>query len=977
MNSTARPQKSSLRLKILLVTILLAVGFAVPRGAAAGPSLAPVPHIDSISPVSAVPGAASFTLTVTGTGFVANSAVFFGSSQLATTFMSSTTLTAFVSAAMLEASGTGFITVVTPGGVCNPGGGTSNTMFLPVIGLIPSLTFAESANAGSNGSWGTIAGDFNNDGVLDLVTANRGSNTVTVFLGNGNGTFQTGRTITVFAGAFTLAEGDLNHDGNLDLVVTSLLADTNGGLAVLMGNGDGTFQSPVIFTTDHGASHTAALADVNGDGSLDLLSGSALGGIDVFLGNGDGTFQAPVNYGAALGSEIQTVLMADMNGDGKLDIVTTTGGSVAVLTGVGDGTFNAAVSTTVSGALGLVVADFDGDGKLDAVTSAFQTGMAFLKGNGDGTFQGSVAFGGGVDRAVEFGDFNGDGKLDVVTQNETSGGIDFYLGNGDGTFQAPQSFGNNVNDMFQFAVGNFATGAGLAVAAADSGTNMLLFQTAVAVSPMVVDFGSIGVNATSDPMTVTVTNGTPVTVNISSITIVEAGSSVDFAKGTTSCGATLAAGAACTVQVTFTPTSAGALSASIQIVDDAPGSPQSATLSGTGTNAPLVTFLPAVLTFAPQNVGSISAAQTATLTNAGNATLNISNIAITGANFADFADTTSCGATLAASANCTFSVTITPGAVGARTASLMVTDDAVGSPHSVALSGTGVTQGTATLSVNTLTFETTVSGVSSATQVVTVTNTGGTAIAITSIAVTGTNPGDFLQTNTCSTSLATSSACTITVTFKPTAGGARAATITLTDGAVGSPQLVTLSGTGQDFTLTVTTPTQTIAQGATANIQIAVTPQGGFTGLITLACSGAPSGSTCTVAPTSFTPTVSPTNVTVSLVTTAQIFNPPSFTSPRQFVTRFVAYPLPLGVLLSVIMFITLGAARRRGVLLAQLRTAQIAVLFAALLLAGVFGLAGCGSSSSGGVSRGSHVLTMTASSGQLSHNATMTVIVQ
>ena len=407
---------------------------------------------------------------------------------------------------------------------------------------------------------------------------------------------------------FTLATGDINNDGNLDLIVTSIDDVSSGGIAVLLGNGDGTFQTPVLFTNDHGTTLTVALADVNGDGSLDLLAGSSAGGVDVFLGNGDGTFQAPVNYGSSLGSQINKVAVADMNGDGFLDIVVANGSSISVLTGMGNGTFNAPVSIAASGSLSFVIADFDDDGELDVVSSAFPAGLAFLKGNGDGTFQTAVAFGTGVDRAVEYGDFNGDGIQDVVTQNETGQEIDFYLGVGDGTFQAPQSFGSNVNDMYQIAVGNFAAGAGLAVAAADTGTNMLLLQSAVAVSPMVVDFGSIASGATSDPMTVTVTNGTPVTVNIESITIVESGSTIDFAKGTSTCGATLAPAASCTVLVTFTPTAAGALSASIQVNDDAPGSPQSATLSGTGTNAPVVTFLPAVLTFAPQTVATTSAA---------------------------------------------------------------------------------------------------------------------------------------------------------------------------------------------------------------------------------------------------------------------------------------------------------------------------------------------------------------------------------
>jgi hypothetical protein len=448
---------------------------------------------------------------------------------------------------------------------------------------------------------------------------------------------------------------------------------------------------------------------------------------------------------------------------------------------------------------------------------------------------------------------------------------------------------------------------------------------------------------------------------------------VDFHQTSATCGETLAVGASCTVQVTFQPTVAGPLSASVEVADDAPGSPQSATLSGTGTAAPVATFSTTSVTFAAQGVGTQSAAQMVTLTNTGTAVLNIEGISIAGANASDFMQTNDCGASMAVNALCTFNVKFTPATAGARSASIMIDDDAPGNPHSIALTGTGQVQPTAMLSANTLTFAATVSGMSSASQMVTVTNNGGTALAITSIALGSTNPGDFMEVTTCGSSLAASANCTITVTFKPTGGGTRVAGVTLTDNAADSPQSIALNGTGEDFTLSVITPTQTISRGGTANIQVAVTPQGGFTGLITLTCTGAPAHSTCSVTPSSFTASVTPTNVAVSLVTQGQMFAPPPFSSQRRPVRRLLVHPLALCVLLLALLSM---AARRKGSISFEwIRNARFAMVLAAAIMAGVFGLAGCGSTS--GVARGNVNLTITATSGGISHGAPITVIVQ
>ena len=116
----------------------------------------------------------------------------------------------------------------------------------------------------------------------------------------------------------------------------------------MLGNGDGTFQSPTLFTTDHGQSLAAALVDVNGDGNLDLIAGNATGGVAVFLGNGNGTFQAPVIYGASLG-QIGDIRVADLNGDGSLDLIVTNESVVATMLGNGNGTFQNPASVSVPG----------------------------------------------------------------------------------------------------------------------------------------------------------------------------------------------------------------------------------------------------------------------------------------------------------------------------------------------------------------------------------------------------------------------------------------------------------------------------------------------------------------------------------------------------------------------------------------------------------------------------------------------------
>jgi trimeric autotransporter adhesin len=313
---------------------------------------------------------------------------------------------------------------------------------------------------------------------------------------------------------------------------------------------------------------------------------------------------------------------------------------------------------------------------------------------------------------------------------------------------------------------------------------------AVTLSPTSLSFGTVAIGTTSAVKTVTVRNTGTATLTITTIAI-SGTNSGDFSKTATTCGASLAAGARCTISVDFKPAASGARSAALSITDNASGSPQQVPLSGIGTTAKLA---PTSLNFGTVATGVTSAAKTVTLTNLGTTTLTITTIAISGTNSGDFSKTaTTCGASLAAGARCTISVDFKPSASGARSAAVSITDNASGSPQQVPLSGIGTT---AKLSPTSLNFGSVTVGTTSTAKTVTLTNVGTTTLTITGISLTGTNGGDFLQTHTCGSSLASGASCTINVQFKPTAKGTRSAALGVSDSAAGSPQQVTLSGTG-------------------------------------------------------------------------------------------------------------------------------------------------------------------------------------
>jgi len=324
---------------------------------------------------------------------------------------------------------------------------------------------------------------------------------------------------------------------------------------------------------------------------------------------------------------------------------------------------------------------------------------------------------------------------------------------------------------------------------------------AVMLNPASLTFGSQNVGSTSSSQASVLTNSGTVPLTISSIGVTGANAG-DYAQ-TNNCPASVAVNASCTISVTFAPSASGTRTASVSIADSASGSPHTVGLSGTGMQSgPAVTLAPTSLAFGNQRVGTTSAAKSMTLTNSGNAALTISTIGFAGTNAGDYGQTNDCPlspATLGVNTTCTIRVTFTPGATGTRTASVTIADNATGSPHTAALTGTG-TQPAVTLSPTNLTFSGRNVNTTSPAQSVTLRNSGTDALAITSIAPpSGADPADFAQTNTCPTApslLAAGSTCTVSVTFTPSASGSRTASISITDDAPGSPHSIPLSGTG-------------------------------------------------------------------------------------------------------------------------------------------------------------------------------------
>jgi Flp pilus assembly secretin CpaC len=320
--------------------------------------------------------------------------------------------------------------------------------------LLSGLTLPRTDYNTGQGPVSVAIADFNKDGHPDLAVANQTAGTVSILLGNGDGTFGTQSAITIPAGATAaspsaIAVGEFKNDGsgNLDIAVTDM---ANSRVMILLGNGDGTFQAPVAYPT--GSNPVALVAqDFDGDGNPDLAvvnkgDGTTASTVSVLLGKKtggvqDGTFAAKTDY--SVGVSPSAITTADFNGDGNVDLAVTNlvDNTVSILPGKGDGTFSLQKTfATGNGPAGIATADFNIDNHADLAVSNKTSGtVSILLGNGDGTFLAHNDFTTGAGPVgIVAATFAGT-TTDLAVADESANNVDILIGNGDGTFTAPIS----------------------------------------------------------------------------------------------------------------------------------------------------------------------------------------------------------------------------------------------------------------------------------------------------------------------------------------------------------------------------------------------------------------------------------------------------------------------------------------------------------------------------------------------------------
>jgi len=809
-----------------------------------------------------------------------------------------------------------------------------------------SMTIAQSPAVGQNPS-SVVTADFNGDGIPDFAVLNELGHSITILLGKGDGTFQAATNTLQLSsqgsGPLMAVVGDFNRDGNADLAVVMGNSST---IAVFLGHGDGTFAPAILNSQAASVSYLLVVADFNGDGIEDLAvenSNSGSGSISILLGNGDGTFNASTVVVSGIISPADLV-EADFNGDGIPDLAFVNGGvpsSVVVLLGNGDGTFKTLPAVSTPGYLTYIaVGDFNQDGKPDIFAFA-ANGTTTLLGNGDGTFSaaaGAQPIISPTPQGIAVADFNGDGKPDIALLFQDVSTVYTLPGNGDGTFGAAVTIPLPAGAEPSAIVAGDWNGDGIPdLATANENLNSITSLTSLR----------------TQQVTATATNIAAVGVGQHLVDAAYSGDS-DY---TGSISGTIALSGPIAQTISFPQPTAGSVG-------------EQMTLTATASSGLPVTF--SILS----GPATLSGTNNATITYTAAGTVVIEAIQSGNGTYSAATPVTQSVSVTSSAQTITFGVlpttafTSTPPALNATASSGLTVSYASTTQSVCTVTGgkiTFVTAGTCTVTASqpgntsyaAATPVTQSFAVTATTQTITFAALPNTTLASSPLTLTATASSGL----TVSYTSTTSSVCIVSgSTLTLIAAG----TCSITASQAGNTSFAAATSVTQSFTVTSLdftmqvfgASTLSVSSGSSATYTLAVAPSGGsYPGTVSFAVTGLPTGAAATVSPTTLSSTSGAQTVSVTVSTVSTVASNSSKGVP------------PWSLALLILPLVGLRYSRKR---IAQ----RLCLLL--MLAIGGFATGGCSSNASlGKVASGSYPITITGTSGTVQHVATVTLIVQ